>query len=122
LKESNHKQNAKVVLCKCPETKKTFGIRIEERGTDWVRTWAFKIDEDKAKREGFDTTKSSGTMHSLEEYPGCPYCGTYSLAQCSCGRIFCWSKKTTGQTICPWCGQTGEYRTAEKLDVQGGGF
>jgi hypothetical protein len=43
--------NAKVIMAKCSKTKKAFGIRIEERGHDWVRTWAFKIDERKAKRE-----------------------------------------------------------------------
>jgi len=70
MKETTKKHvNAKVVLCKCSQKhggespSNLFGIRIEEQDGDWVRTWAFKIDEDRAKREGFDETQTRGTMH-----------------------------------------------------------
>jgi hypothetical protein len=128
MKETSAKLNAKVILCKCPRKHgsegsdaKTFGIRIEEQRGDWVRTWAFKIDEDKAKREGFDKTPATGTLNLTPEYPGCPYCGTNNLAQCSCGKLFCWSGESNLIT-CPWCGRKGEYKTVEKLSVKGGGF
>jgi hypothetical protein len=121
--------NAKVVLCKCPESKKIFGVRIEKRGNDWVRTWAFKIDETKAKREGFDEETAKGSMISVDKYSGCPYCGTLNIAQCACGKIFCshsHSRKEQGTNImrmtCPWCGTVGDYHNAEELDVKGGGF
>jgi hypothetical protein len=115
------KIKANVTLCKCPSSKNIFGIRIEERGNDWVRTWAFKINESKAKREGFDNTKMIGTMQPTSEYPGCPYCGAVDIALCSCGKIFCWSGETDRAT-CPWCGQRGDYHTVDSINFEGGGL
>jgi hypothetical protein len=113
--------NANVVLCKCPHSKGIFGIRIEQQETDWVRTWAFKINEAKAKKEGFEKTKTTGSMTPTPEYPGCPYCGSMNLAQCSCGKLFCWSSEST-KAVCPWCGQTAEYQTVKTIDVEGRGL
>jgi hypothetical protein len=126
MKETHEKRlNAKVVLCKCPKNhdgekaSRLFGMRIEEQNRDWIRTWAFKIDAEKAHREGFDDEVTRGTMQPSSDYPGCPYCGTMGIAQCECGKIFC---ATTGKTTltCPWCGQTGEYHSVDKINVQGG--
>jgi hypothetical protein len=121
--------HAKVVLCRCSERRSNdnlYGIRIEEQGGDWVRTWAFKIDEGKAKREGFDTERTTGSLRPTLEYPGCPYCGTMLLSQCDCGKLFCQHGERTpdGHIIqtCPWCGQTGDYVIVEKVNVQGGGM
>lgn len=111
--------NAKVVLCKCRKSKGFFGIRIEERKNDWVRTWAFKINEDKAKQEGFEKTKISGSMVPTPEYPGCPYCGAIGIAQCSCGRLFC-GPGESNMAVCPWCGQKGEYQTTKLIEFEGG--
>jgi hypothetical protein len=113
--------NAKIALCKCPTNKHVFGIRLEEQNNNWIRTWAFKIDEDKSKREGFDATVITGAMNPVDEYPGCPYCGTMNIAQCSCGKIFCWRSETQTAT-CPWCGQTGEFHTVKTIDVKGEGL
>jgi len=119
--------NAKVVLCKCPKNKRVYGMRIEQQGNDWVRTWAFKVDEERAKHEGFDTESTRGTMRPTPDYPGCPYCGGMGLAQCSCGKVFCWSGGGGTEThsemkraTCPWCGQSGEYFVTEKINLQGG--
>jgi len=68
--------NASVVLSKCPRSNALYGMRIEERYNDWVRTWAFKISEQKAKHEGYEKTKKSGSLSPTPEYPGCPYCGS----------------------------------------------
>jgi transcription elongation factor Elf1 len=116
---------ANVILCKCPHSKGIFGIRIEQRNTDWVRTWAFKVDSDKAKREGFDKTKITSSMPVDDKYPGCPYCGSMEIAQCGCGKLFCWHSKAEKETlqkraVCPWCGQEGDYSTVEKLEFSGG--
>jgi hypothetical protein len=115
------KVKAKVVLCKCPKTKGVFGMRLEERGGDWVRTWAFKIDEAQARREGFNNEATRGTMTPTPEYPGCPYCGLKPLIQCGCGKVFCWNGHGSKAT-CPWCGRTGKLGYAEEINVQGGGF
>ena len=113
--------NATVVLGKCPKTKKLYGMRVEQRGKDWVRTWAFPIDEQKAKHEGFDANKVTGSMNAVDNYPGCPHCGSMGFVQCSCGKISCWSNVESKFT-CPWCGQSGEVHVADKFDVSGGGF
>jgi hypothetical protein len=118
------KINTNVALCKCPSSKKVYGIRIEQRGNDWVRTWAFKIDEKKAKREGFNDTKVSGSLAPTPEYPGCPYCGSMSFAPCSCGKAFCapaWEGKPMEMT-CPWCGGTAMYYPAETTEIRGNGL
>jgi hypothetical protein len=118
MKETPPKRiKAKVVLCKCPRNKRLYGMRVEERGGDWVRTWSFKVDETAAKREGFDTETTRGTMHPTPDYPGCPYCGGMTLNQCTCGKIFCGKM---GEATCPWCGATGIYSQVDKLSVQGG--
>jgi hypothetical protein len=113
--------NATVVLGKCPKTKQLYGMRVEQRGKDWVRTWAFPVDEQKAKHEGFEANKVTGSMNAVDDYPGCPHCGTSGFVLCSCGKISCWSNEETKFT-CPWCGQSGEVTAAESFDVKGGGY
>jgi hypothetical protein len=118
--------NAKVIMGKCSKTGKTFGIRIEQRGRDWVRTWAFPIGERKAKREGFDVNTVSGSMNADDEYPGCPYCGSIGFVQCSCGKIGCMGDvRDHGDHVeytCPWCGNTGTLKAADSFDVSGEGY
>jgi hypothetical protein len=131
MKENPSKENqgreAKVVLCRCPRTDaretsaRTFGARIEKLRGDWLRTWAFKIDDDAARREGFDKVTVRGTLTPTGNYPGCPYCGTSNVAQCPCGRLFCWTGEG-GLLTCPWCGLKGEYSSVETLNVRSGGF
>lgn len=65
---------AEVILMKCPESKKIFGVRTEERNGDWVRTWAFKVNERTAANEGFDKTIIRGNLYADDDYNGCPYC------------------------------------------------
>ena len=112
---------ASVTLAKCPRSKDLYGMRIEERENDWVRTWAFKISEQKAKHEGYESEKKSGSMQPTPEYPGCPYCGAMGIAQCSCGKLFCW-RSETGTAVCPWCGQKEEYHAVKSIEVEGKGL
>jgi predicted RNA-binding Zn-ribbon protein involved in translation (DUF1610 family) len=120
--------NATVVLSRCSKSKKLYGIRVEQRGREWVRTWAFKIDERKAKNEKFDSNQVTLGEHDPDDsYPGCPYCGAVGIALDSdCDKLMC-----TGGIInhgdyieltCPWCGGTSEYGVADGLDVRGGGY
>jgi len=95
---------ASVILSKCSVHNRTFGIRIEKRNSDWVRTWAFKIDEAEARREGFDKTTITGTLDKCHDYPGCPYCGEISgFVLCGCGKLSCWNPGRKS-IICYWCG------------------
>lgn len=56
-KNGSTKRQAKVILCKCSHTighDNLFGVRVEKIGSEWIYTWAFKIDEARARHEGFD--------------------------------------------------------------------
>ena len=44
------KKEANVILAKCKKDQ-LYGIRIEKRENDWVRTWAFRLQEEMAEKE-----------------------------------------------------------------------
>ena len=58
------KKEASVILAKCAQDK-YYGIRIEKRDNDWVRTWAFKLKErrNSRKKEGFDKINTGSFLH-----------------------------------------------------------
>lgn len=100
-------QQALVVLCKCGERHKTYGIRAEKTAPgEWALTWAFPIKESAAKREGYDRSSISGHIGFTEEYPGCPYCGQKQWTVCSCGHLNCTILRG-GIFTCEWCGAQG---------------
>lgn len=114
---------ANVVLSKCSKQNRIFGIRIEKRGGDWIRTWAFKIDETQAKKEGFDKTVITGSLNADPNYPGCPHCGADTFVRCgTCGKISCLQFGNTS-AHCYWCGtRMDNITTADSFDVKSGGF
>ena len=112
---------ANVVLAKCRTDKELYGMRVEERSGDWIRTWAFRIKEEMARYEGFDQVEISGSFLAMYGYPGCPYCGETKFTVCgACKKISCYH----GEKIatCKWCGYSSEVETVKTLDVTGGGF
>jgi hypothetical protein len=120
--------NATVILAKCSKTKKLFGIRAEQRGNSWIRTWAFPIDEEKAKHEGFHKNKVN-LGGADEGYPGCPFCRDTGFVKCGCEKIGCMggmmkNGENSGKSMytCPWCGSTGEVQMKDVIDVSGGGY
>jgi predicted RNA-binding Zn-ribbon protein involved in translation (DUF1610 family) len=117
--------NAKVILSRCSKTNKCFGIRVEQRGRDWVQTWAFPIDERKAKREGYGDTGTVTLSGEGDNYPGCPHCGSESIAQCVCKKTGCdYSAHFNGDIgnyTCPWCGNTISVIHGSP-EVSGGGY
>ena len=83
----NEQNEAVVVLCKCGEAHKTYGIRAEKKAPNsWLFTWAFPIKESSAKREG--------------------YCKEQFIVVCNCGHISCHIVKGN-QFTCEWCGLKG---------------
>ena len=114
---------ANVILAKCSKHNKSFGVRVEKRENDWVRTWAFPIDEAKAKREGFHKTKIKGSLDDTPEYPGCPHCGCHNLLQCyTCNNMICWNGESTS-VYCHHCNtQINDIETVESFDVKSGGY
>lgn len=125
----NHKETdqqegpveAKVVLQKCTKDK-TFGVRIQKMNGDWYRTWAFKINEQRASDEGYDDEQVTGSMTAVSEYPGCPYCGDDGFILCSCGKLGCSTQIKDGYYTCPWCGGRGRVESASSFNISGGGF
>lgn len=113
---------AEVILMKCPETKRIYGVRVEEWQGDWFRTWAFPIEERKASHEGFDKTKIRGNLYPADEYNGCPYCKSVCYVQCSrCGKLSCWNSEE--RISCAWCGLTGDVsRIEDEIGVKGGDY
>lgn len=97
------KVNAQVLLARCKKSKQLYGIRIQqESGNKWAMTWAFPIDETRAKHEGFDRTKIDADCYPTPEYPGCPNCGSRNYFYCECGKLTCYKDETTIK--CAWCG------------------
>ena len=115
------KKEASVILAKSASDK-LYGIRIVKRDNDWVRTWAFKIKEEMAEKEGFDKINFTGSFYTDEEYPGCPYCGAKKCFVCgSCGKVSCYDG--SDKVVCNWCGASGTAASDDgKMDVSGGGF
>ena len=114
-------KKAFATLGACEETNNYFGITVDEDHPRLYRfVWSFKIDKDKAKREGYDTKKVTGSVVLDDNYPGCPYCGDKEFVVCQCGGIICWH----GQPMltCPHCGYTGLVHKVEAVDIKGGGF
>lgn len=73
----------------CEETKQPFGITvdlIDPRRYKFV--WAFKIDKERAHREGYDEHSVTGSVELDPDYPGCPYCGTKQFYICRCGKSY----------------------------------
>ena len=136
---------ATIIMVKCGKNNQTYGIRVEKYCNQWMSTWAFPIDEDKAKREGFDRNKIKGTFRPTEDYPGCPYCGTNNLLQCECGKMLCYNgaknitssfnndyqgnegnntpKFVNTPIKCPWCYTIiHEIKIVKTFNVKSGGF
>lgn len=112
---------ANVILAKCRTERQMYGMRVEETGGDWIRTWAFPIKEELAVQEGFDKVKIDGSFLATEDYPGCPYCGARNFFVCgSCGKLNCYNGEKI--TTCKWCGNSAETYSADTLSVTGGGY
>lgn len=112
---------ATIALCKCKESKKTYGVRFErvEKGK-WKYTWAFPINEDAARREGYNGTTITGIVEPDDKYPGCPYCGAKYFIVCSCGKLNC-NISTDDTFTCEWCGITGALVEEFELNIKSGG-
>jgi hypothetical protein len=89
------KLNVAVGIAKCPNTKKVYGVRMEERHGKIVATWAFPIRPETARKEGYKEDAFPAGIAYDPKYPVCPYCGkkedlaaiSASLAQKKATRI-----------------------------------
>ena len=115
-------EKAFATLAGCEKTKRFFGITVDEELPGLYRfVWSFKIDKDKAMREGYDSKKVTGTFFLDENYPGCPYCESKEFVVCGrCGKVMCWHRQPI--VTCPHCGNTAPVKSVDTLDIKGGGF
>lgn len=99
---------ARIAMCKCKESKgRTYGVRFQRDGSGWKYTWAFKMNEGSAKREGYNDTQIMGNIEPDENYPGCPYCKTKYFVVCgACQHLNC-NIDTGSIFTCEWCGNSG---------------
>lgn len=107
-------------LCKCRQSKKTYGVRFERSGDNlWKYTWAFPIKEDAARREGYAATRIHGAIEPDAVYPGCPYCKANHFIVCECGGLNC--NVGAGSTFtCGWCGSAGTLVEARDFNITTG--
>lgn len=100
--------NVTIIMVLCHITRQPYGVRLEEISHGvWMGDWAFAINENRAKREGYDRSEIRGTFGFTEKYPGCPYCRATGLVRCGrCGQLTCWNSESSIST-CAKCGQRG---------------
>lgn len=115
-------KEAFAVMAVCEDAKQPFGITVDKVGQRSYRfMWAFKIDRQKAHREGYDAKSVTGSVDLDTNYPGCPYCGNKQFYICGkCHRIVCWHGHS--EVTCPDCGNKGAIETVEELNLKGGGY
>lgn len=118
----NEYPEARIALCKCCEDRgKLYGVRMQREGSGWKYTWAFKLSESSAKREGYDQTDLKGNITPDREYPGCPYCGTNYFIVCgACHKLDCKVGHERTHT-CQWCGNVGELSDYDGDGIASGG-
>ena len=117
-------QEATVLIDKCGECRKMYGIRTEKRDVDeWYCTWAFPIEEKHARNEKYTDNKVVGSIYMDEDYPGCPYCGGESWVQCGeCDSLTCWGHEREMENpefTCAWCDHTSEVVSADTFELNG---
>lgn len=114
------KRDEMVIMASCQRTKLPFGITVRKIEKDFEFSWAFKINQNAARREGFDHNKVSGNIFNGADFPGCPHCGAPTWFQCGkCRRIVCMNGEQT-VVKCPECGNEGKVVTSDKFDLSGG--
>lgn len=117
--------DATVILFRCDKTGQSYGVRVEKMPDgDWVRTWAFPLEEKALSFEKYEKQQVVGSFQHLREYPGCPYCGTNGFVLCgNCGKISCYRSDMKEYFTCQWCGDSGYTAEAEEaFGVTGSGF
>ena len=92
-------KDAFVTMAMCEECKKPFGITVDKVSNRLFKfVWSFKIDADKAHREGYDATPVRGDVTEDARYHGQSY------------------------VTCPKCGTSGEITSVEEIDIKGGSY
>ena len=115
-------KDAFVTMAMCEECKKPFGITVDKMSKGLYKfVWSFKINAEKAHREGYDVTHVKGEVIEDVNYKGCPHCGTKQWYICNnCGTIVCYHGQLN--VTCPKCGTSGEITSVDEVEIKGGGY
>ena len=114
-------ENAFAIMAMCEETKKPFGITVNPQQGCYAFTWAFEINPEQAKNEGFDQTSVHGAVTYDPDFNGCPYCGSKQFYICNrCKKVVCYHDEEV--VTCPNCGNSSSLSPEEAVDLSGGGF
>ncbi len=109
------------IIAQCNEANKSYGITVDPYKGNIKFVWAFKIDKEKAHREGFDEHHIHGSVSVDENFNGCPYCGAKQFYICgNCGSVVCYHGEKS--VTCPSCGQHGEIEKVDAVDLKGGDY
>jgi len=94
---------ANVLLARCKNNKRLYGITIEQDTPQlWNMKYSYPIDEHRAKSEGFDKTKITADCVAANDFPGCPFCGSMGYVKCGqCGKLTCYKDEVSMK--CAWC-------------------
>ena len=97
--------NVVIVMSHCSRSSEGFGMRLEEQGYNvWTVDWAFRVPDRLASKEGYDHTEIKGSFTLDNEYPGCPYCKSWSFILCPyCKKVSCYDGYSS-TARCGWCG------------------
>lgn len=115
------KKIALVITPICPQAQRKYGVRLERRGSDWFKTWAFTLNPN--SHEDFQNSIPLGEngLGTDTGYNGCPFCQSPALIQCGdCSGIYCYHGESI--SVCPLCGNEGMVTNEGWDEVSAGGY
>lgn len=119
-KKISNEVDTTVLLTRCIN-KQFYGVKVQKmQDGDWWRTFAFPVNDSRAKNERYEQDQIQGSLRCTAEYPGCPYCGAKSFVLCNkCHKMTCYQGETT--LLCSWCGNhMDNITTTTQFTLSGG--
>lgn len=122
--------NFAVFVAKCQNTKRPYLIKYKRSTTQtdlsneinletlyYRLNGAYPVDASYFELSNEASLNQKISTDELEGFPTCPCCGNqYGFSVCACGKLHCVGNEKV--SICPWCGNQGEYGTGgDALDI-----
>ncbi len=118
-KKTANEADTTILLTRCTN-KQFYGVKVQKmQDGDWWRTFAFPVNESRAKNERCEN-HVQGSLCCTAEYPGCPYCGAKSFVLCDkCHKMTCYQGEPA--LTCSWCGNyMDNITTVAQFTLSGG--
>lgn len=115
--------NFAVFIAKCQNSNKPYLIKYRRNTTpsniglgletlSYRLVGAFPVDSSYFELSGEKPLNQKINTEELEGFPACPSCGNqWGFSVCKCGKVHCVGSEEV--SICPWCGNKGEYGFGE---------